>query len=156
MMMAESVARRTAFMALPFAHALVQRECLNAALPLRRRRRRRHVRRLLTMAHRAALASGFARLIHGPFVCAAFLVRGFSALARDLPLLLTIHRCKATILFRHESLLPIRLSRRREARLPAPFVLRRSAGYAMTRMTTRRFCARPAAVLFDATGFSMP
>src|SRR5262245_62816260 len=53
------------------------------------------------VARHAALAAGLARLLRRPLVRGALLVRRLAAFARDLSLLVPIHRRKATILFSH-------------------------------------------------------
>src|SRR5262249_29839421 len=56
---------------------------------------------LPAVARHAALAAGLARFLAGPLVRCALLMRRLAALARDLPLLVPVHRCQATILFCH-------------------------------------------------------
>src|SRR5262249_36832323 len=62
---------------------------------------------LPAVARHAALAAGLARFLAGPLVRGALLMRRLAALARDLPLLVPVHRCKATILFCHAILLAL-------------------------------------------------
>src|SRR5262249_35421324 len=59
------------------------------------------------MAGHAALSARLACFPTRPFVRGALLVRRFPALARDLALLVAVHRCKATILFCHAILLAL-------------------------------------------------
>jgi hypothetical protein len=59
------------------------------------------------MARHAALAAGFTRFLAGPLVRRALLVRGLATLARDLPLLGPIHRCKSAIFLGHVFLPPV-------------------------------------------------
>jgi len=75
-------------------------------------RRRRDVATALLlllppMARHAAFAAGLARFLRRPLVRGALLVRRLAALARDLALLVPVHRCKATILFSHATLLAL-------------------------------------------------
>src|SRR5262249_61282564 len=51
------------------------------------------------MARHATLAAGLARLFARPLVRRPLLMRGLAALARDLSLLVPVHRRKSTILF---------------------------------------------------------
>src|SRR5882762_9649446 len=57
------------------------------------------------MARHPALTASFTRFLAGPFVSGALLMRRLAALARDLSLLVTVHRCKAAIFFCHATLL---------------------------------------------------
>jgi hypothetical protein len=59
------------------------------------------------MAGDAALSAGVARLFTGPLVRGALLVRGLAPLARNLPLLGPIHRCKSAIFLGHVFLPPV-------------------------------------------------
>src|SRR5262249_61054686 len=59
------------------------------------------------MAGHAALAARFARFLTRPLVRGAFLVRRLPAFARNLALLVPVHRCKAAILFCHAILLAL-------------------------------------------------
>src|SRR5439155_20311706 len=67
--------------------------------------RRRLLFLLAAMARHAALAARFTRFFTRPLVRGALLVRRLAALARDLSLLVPVHRCKATIFFSHAILL---------------------------------------------------
>ena len=57
------------------------------------------------MAGHPALAPGFTRLFAGPLVRRALLVGSFATLARDVSLLVSIHRRKSAILCCHRDLL---------------------------------------------------
>jgi hypothetical protein len=59
------------------------------------------------MARHPALTPGFPRFLGRPLVRGALLMRGLSALARDLSLLASVHRGESTILFSHHTL-PVR------------------------------------------------
>src|SRR5213078_19211 len=56
---------------------------------------------LATMARHAAFASSFTRFLARPLVRCTFLMGRFPALACDLALLASVHRCKSTIFFCH-------------------------------------------------------
>ena len=66
---------------------------------------------LAAMARHPALAAGFARFLARPLVRGALLVRRLAALARNLALLVAVHRSKSAILFCHRALLPGRCPR---------------------------------------------
>ena len=68
---------------------------------------------LPAMARHAALAAGLTRFFARPLVRRALLMRGLAALARNLALLASIHRCKSAVFFGHHCLLagPCRASR---------------------------------------------
>jgi len=53
----------------------------------------------------ASFLPGGARLFARPFMRFPFFVGGLPAFAGDLPLLVTIHRCKSAILFCHARML---------------------------------------------------
>src|SRR5262245_20364262 len=53
------------------------------------------------MARHPALAASLTRFLAGPLVRRAFLMRGLAALARNLALLVAVHRRKSAILFCH-------------------------------------------------------
>src|SRR5438045_5597528 len=66
---------------------------------------------LPSVARHAALAAGLARFLARPLVRGAFLVRRLAAFARDLSLLVPVHRRKAAIFFCHAFLLALRGAR---------------------------------------------
>ena len=59
------------------------------------------------MARDAAFAAGRARFFLRPFVSRAFFVGDPAALARDLTLLLSVHRGKSAIRYCHRTLLHV-------------------------------------------------
>src|SRR5262245_33635764 len=83
---------------------------LDLAGPIRHRFVRHRLRRLLrlrlllllaAMARHPALAAGLTCFFARPLVSRAFLMRGLATLARNLALLVSVHRCESTILFGH-------------------------------------------------------
>src|SRR6185369_16629031 len=60
-----------------------------------------------SVARDAALAAGRARFFLRPFVSRAFFVGDPAALARDLTLLLSVHRGKSAIRYCHRTLLHV-------------------------------------------------
>lgn len=62
--------------------------------------------RLVSTPRQAALAARFARLLPRPFVGGASLMRSFTAFARNLALLGSIHRRKSAFVFCHSSCPP--------------------------------------------------
>ena len=66
---------------------------------------------LPAMARHPALAARLTRFLARPLVRGPFLMRGLAALAGNLALLASIHRCKSTILFGHHALLAYTSSR---------------------------------------------
>jgi hypothetical protein len=58
----------------------------------------------LAMACHSAFAARLARLLGGPLVGRPFLVCRFAALAGNIALLMSVHRSKSAIFFRHRAL----------------------------------------------------